>query len=151
MVEKKIDLAKKMGADRVINPKEENTHQEIMNLTNDIGVDVLLEISGHSQALQDGLRSLVPGGRVSLLGIYEKDVTLDLNDLLVFKGARVFGIIGRRMFETWYQLKGVLSRSEFQNKIRQVITDVYPLENINDAMENILQGNSAKTILRVNY
>ena len=147
---KRMDLAKKMGADRVINPLEENTHKEVMDLTNDIGVDVLLEISGHAQALKDGLRSLVPGGRVSLLGIYDKDVTLDLNDLMIFKGARVFGIIGRRMFDTWYQLKGVLSRAEFQNKIRQVVTDVYPLENINEAMDNLLKGHSAKTILKVN-
>ena len=146
----RIDLAKKMGADRVINPKEENTVKEVMNLTNDIGVDVLLEISGNSNALQDGLKSLVPGGRVSLLGIYNKDVTMDLNDLIIFKGARVFGIIGRRMFETWYQLKGVLSHADFRNKIREVITDQYDLADINKAMENIINGHSAKTILKVN-
>jgi threonine 3-dehydrogenase len=147
---KRIALAKKMGADRVINPKEENTVKELLGMTNGYGVDVLLEISGHSQALKDGLTSLIPGGRVSLLGIFDKEVSLDLNDLIIFKGARVFGIIGRRMFETWYQLKGVLSRTEFKNKVRDVVTDQYDLKDINKAMENILEGNSAKTILKVN-
>jgi len=146
----RIDLAKKMGADRVINPIEEDTYKEVMDLTNNMGADVLLEISGHSQALKDGLRSLVPGGRVSLLGIFDKDVTMDLNDLLIFKGARVFGITGRRMFDTWYQLKGVLSRPDFRNKVKSVITDQYDLADINKAMDNIAQGHSAKTILKVN-
>ncbi len=147
---KRIELAKLMGADRVINPLHEDTYKEVMDLTNGIGADVLLEISGHPQAIKDGLRSLVPGGRVSLLGIFDKDVTMDLNDLLIFKGARVFGITGRRMFETWYQLKGVLSRPDFRNKIRAVVTDQFKLSEINKAMENIIQGNSAKTILKVN-
>ena len=62
----------------------------------------------------------------------------------------MFGINGRRMFETWYQLKGVLASTDFRNKIKQVITDQYPLSDINNAMDNILKGNSAKTILKVN-
>ena len=147
---KRIELAKKMGADRVINPKPDDTVKEVMNLTNGKRADVLLEISGNSIALRDGLKSLVPGGRVSLLGIFDKDVTLDLNDLFIFKGARVFGITGRRMFETWYQLKGVLSRPAFRTKIREVVTDEFDLADINKAMENILAGHSAKTILKVN-
>ena len=147
---KRIELAKKMGADRVINPMEEDIVKEVMDLTNNLGADVLLEISGHHQALKDGLKALIPGGRVSLLGIFDKDVTLDLNDLVIFKAARVFGITGRRMFESWYQLKGVLSRPNFRNKVRQVVTDQYDLADINKAMENILSGKSAKTILKVN-
>ena len=147
---KRIELAKKMGADRVINPKNENTVKEVLNLTNGIGADVFLEFSGHAPALRDGLEALVPGGRVSLLGIYDKDVTVNFYDLMIFKGARVFGIIGRRMFETWYQLKGVLASTDFRNKIKQVVTDQYPLSDINKAMDNILKGNSAKTILKVN-
>ena len=147
---KRIQLAKKMGADRVINPVAENTVKEVLDLTNGIGADVLLEFSGHAPALNDGLQALVPGGRVSLLGIYNKDVTINLNDQIIFKGARVFGIIGRRMFDTWYQLKGVLSRPNFRNKVREVVTDQFELSDINKAMDNLLKGNSAKTILKVN-
>lgn len=146
----RIDLAKKMGADVVINPKEDNMVEYILNDTNDYGVDVFLEISGNKNALINGLETLVPGGRVSLLGIFKNDISIDINNLMIFKGVRLFGIIGRRMFDTWYQLKGLLKRPEFRSKVSQIITDQYNLVDYDKAIENIVAGNSAKTILKVN-
>lgn len=146
---KRIELAKKMGADQVINPIEENLPKTILEATDDYGIDVFLEISGNKNALTDGLSSLIHGGRASLLGIYGNDVLLDVNELIIFKGIRLFGIIGRRMFESWFQLKGLLKRSEFRTKVQKVITDSYDLNEYDQAIENILEGHSAKTILKI--
>jgi threonine 3-dehydrogenase len=147
----RISLAKKMGADLVINPLEDDLQKIIRDDTDGFGVDVFLEISGNKNALVSGLESVVHGGRVSLLGIFGNDeIAFDINNLLIFKGIRLFGIIGRRMFETWYQLKGLLKRSEFRQKVMQVITDTYKLDEYDQAIENILAGNSAKTILKIN-
>ena len=47
---------------------------------------------------------------VSLLGLPSRPVTLDLNNDIIFKGIRVYGITGRRMFETWYRTSALLAQ-----------------------------------------
>src|SRR5712692_8827056 len=67
-------MAKKMGADVVINPATEDAVARILGETNRTGVDVLLEMSGNPAAIQQGFKSLRAGGRASLLGIPTENV-----------------------------------------------------------------------------
>ena len=71
-------------------------------------MDVLLEMSGNPTAIQQGFKSLRAGGRASLLGIPTENVPLDLVNDVIFKGATVQGIYGRRMYETWVQMTALL-------------------------------------------
>jgi threonine 3-dehydrogenase len=102
------NIAKKMGADEVLNPEEGDIVEKVRTATNGTGVDVLLEMSGNPTAIQQGFHALRAGGRASLLGIPTKDVALDLVSDVIFKGATVQGIYGRRMFETWVQMTALL-------------------------------------------
>ena len=72
------------------------------------GVDVVLEMSGSEAALHQGLAALTNGGRISLLGTHAAPATIDLSEEVIFKGIRVYGITGRRMFETWYRTTALL-------------------------------------------
>ncbi|MHA1989746.1 MAG: L-threonine 3-dehydrogenase [Candidatus Hodarchaeales archaeon] len=143
----RIDLAKKMGADLVINPLEEDVIKTSLDFTNGIGADILLEMSGYGPALAQGLKILTPGGRVSLLGLFSGETPLDINNLLIFKAARVFGISGRRMFQTWYQVKGLLRNSDFRSKITQTITHELSLTQLEEAMNKLLNNEAAKIVL----
>jgi len=101
-------MAKKMGAEVVINPAEEDTVRRILGETDGTGVDVLLEMSGNPTAIQQGFKALRAGGRASLLGIPTESVSLDLVNDVIFKGATVQGIYGRRMYGTWVQMTALL-------------------------------------------
>src|SRR5205085_1827113 len=101
-------MAKKMGADVVINPAAEDAVKRILGETYGTGVDALLEMSGNPQAIQQGFKALRAGGRASLLGIPTENVPLDLVNDLIFKGSTVQGIYGRRMYETWVQMTALL-------------------------------------------
>src|SRR5882757_7231275 len=101
-------MAKKMGADLVVNPVETDSVAKIKAETSGTGVDVLLEMSGNPAAIQQGFRALRAGGRASLLGIPTESVPLDLVNDVIFKGATVQGIYGRRMYETWVQMTALL-------------------------------------------
>ncbi|HKM91183.1 MAG TPA: L-threonine 3-dehydrogenase, partial [Candidatus Acidoferrales bacterium] len=101
-------LARQMGADLVLDPRETDTAARVLAETSGAGVDVLLEMSGNPAAIRAGLHMLRPGGRASLLGIPAEPVTLDLLNDVIFKGATVHGIYGRRMFETWLQMSALL-------------------------------------------
>jgi len=145
----RMDLAKKMGADMVLSAKEEgeNLVRKIMEATGGNGVDVALEMSGDSAAARQAFEMLTLGGRVSLLGLFEKPVELDLNDAVIFKSATVYGITGRRMFETWYQVRGLLSISSFRERIASIITHKIPMRDIAQGLDLIKSKQAGKVSL----
>ena len=146
----RMELAKMMGADEVLSAQEEgeNIPQIILDRTNGNGVDVVLEMSGSSTALQQAFQILTPGGRVSLLGLFSNPITLDVNNAIVFKAAKVYGISGRRMFETWYQIKGLLSKQSFQDKIASIITHRFAMADIREGIELIKEKKAGKVLLK---
>ncbi|HEV3482620.1 MAG TPA: L-threonine 3-dehydrogenase, partial [Candidatus Acidoferrales bacterium] len=89
-------LAKQMGADAVFDPKESDPVARVREATDGDGVDVLLEMSGNPAGIRQGFQMLRQGGRASLLGIPSEPVTLDLVNDVIFKGAVVQGIYGRK-------------------------------------------------------
>ncbi len=149
----RIDLAWKMGADLVLNPVEEGDGilRKIQDASDGRGVDVAVEMSGHPNSLRLVFDALTPGGRVSLLGLFDEPATLDVDNALIFKAARVHGIFGRRMFETWYQVKGLLARSAFREKVAQIITHRVPIPEISRAMELLDSMQAAKVSLEAKW
>jgi threonine 3-dehydrogenase len=101
--EQRRALAKTMGAQVLLDPAAGDVEQQVKAATGGNGVDVLLEMSGHPLAIQQGFRLLRMGGRASLLGIPSRSVEMDLANALIFKGATVYGINGRKMYETWFR------------------------------------------------
>jgi len=145
----RMELAKKMGASMVLSAREEGEKlvKAILDATDGNGVDVALEMSGDPNAVRQAFEMLTPGGRVSLLGILEKPLELNLNDALIFKAATVYGITGRRMFETWYQVRGLLAKPSFKEKISAVITHRMPMGDIIKGIELIKSKQAGKVVL----
>ncbi|UCB61239.1 MAG: L-threonine 3-dehydrogenase [Candidatus Bathyarchaeota archaeon] len=145
----RMELAAKMGADLVLNAREEgaNLPKIILDETDGEGVDVALEMSGAPAALNHAFEILTPGGRVSLFGLFSSPVTLDFNDAMIFKAATIYGISGRRMFQTWFQVKGLLSDAEFHRKIALIITQRLNMDQMGEAIKLIEAKKTAKIVL----
>lgn len=145
----RADLAKTMGADIVLNPKElgERTLTAIKEVTHGSGVDIATEMSGYPDSIRLVFDALRPGGRVSLLGLLDNDASLNFNDAIIFRAARVYGIYGRRMFETWHTVKGLLNIPGFREKMGKIITHTLPLGELPQAMELIHDAKAAKVSL----
>jgi len=145
----RFDLARKMGADLVLNPQEQGKGlvQRIRDATEGHGVDVATEMSGHPSSLPLVFEALRPGGRVSLLGLFDGPVSLNFDDAIIFRAARVHGIFGRRMFDTWYTVKGLLTSPVFREKMGQIITHRVPIPELGRAMELIRSSEAAKVSL----
>src|SRR5207248_2923623 len=118
--EKRRAMAKEMGADMVLNPAKEDAVAKILAETNGTGVDALLEMSGNATAIQQGFKALRAGGRASLLGIPTESVPLDLVNDVIFKGATVQGIYGRRMYGTRGRMRSLLNAVCLS--LRQMVT-----------------------------
>jgi threonine 3-dehydrogenase len=142
--EKRRTMAKKMGADVVLNPATEEAVARILAETAGTGVDVLLEMSGNPTAIQQGFKSLRAGGRASLLGIPTENVPLDLVNDVIFKGATVQGIYGRRMYETWVQMTALLKAGRLD--LEPLFGERAPLDKFENAF-TLLQGGLAGKVL----
>ncbi len=141
----RIELAKKMGGDLILNPNTVKVVEAVKQATDGLGVDVVLEMSGHPQAILDGFAALRPGGRYSILGIPARPLTIDLNENIIFKYATVQGINGRLMFKTWYQTTRFLSSGRLD--LAPIITHRFRLEQFAEGMELMERGNCGKVLL----
>jgi threonine 3-dehydrogenase len=142
------ELAKEMGAQFVLNPINEDPVKEILNATGGTGVDVLLEMSGNPAAIQQGFRALRAGGRASLLGIPTENVPLDLVQDVIFKGATVQGIYGRRMYETWVQMTALLKAGRVN--LEPLFGERIELENFEAAFAKLQNGLAGKILMYPN-
>jgi threonine 3-dehydrogenase len=104
----RLEIARRMGADLALDAREPDTVQRVEEATNGDGVDVVLEMSGSRQALEQALEFVTRGGRISLLGIFASPVEVHLSDLVIQKGLRLYGVYGRRIYETWERTQSLL-------------------------------------------
>ena len=134
-----------MGADLALNARTENVKQAILDATDGEGVDALLEMSGAPSAIDQGFSVLKPGGEAALLGLAPAPFTFDWNAHIVAKAAKVYGISGRRLWETWYQSRGLV-RSGAVN-LAPLVTHKFRLEEFEQAFAVMMSGESGKVML----
>jgi len=147
IVGRRLELARTMGATDVIDARREDVVTRVHELTEGEGADVVCEMSGVPEVLHQALACARNGGRVQLLGIPKGAVPIDVASEIIFKGLTIYGVIGRRMYHTWYQMRQFLRSKRFDP--RPVITHRFPLEGIDEAIGVIREGKAGKVILDI--
>lgn len=141
----RVDFARRMGADVALNARTQDVVAEIMEATHGEGVDVLLEMSGAESAIAQGFQVLKPGGEVAALGVAGRPIHFDWDHHLVFKAATVHGIYGRRLWETWYQARGLVFSGAVD--LTPLVTHRFALEDFDQAFKTMASGQSGKVML----
>jgi threonine 3-dehydrogenase len=104
-------------------------------------------MSGHPSAIRDGLTALRNGGTAALLGIPGDAVALDLSKLIIFKGATILGINGRKMFETWYQMENLVLSGRLN--LDPVITHQIDMADFEHGFRMMQSGEAIKVVMRI--
>jgi len=139
----RIELAHRIGLNVVLSPKEHDVAAEIKRLVPE-GVDGTLEMSGHSSALHLAIECTRPGGRISMLGLYSvPEQTIHMN-AVIFKGLRMQGIVGRRLWETWDQMHKLLEADALC--LEPVVTHRMHYTEFQEAMELMKNGEAGKIV-----
>lgn len=145
--QKRLALAKTLGADVAFDSKNDDWPKQARAETHDQGPEVLLEMSGHPQAIRQGFAALRNGGTAALLGLPSEPVALDLPNDIIFKGATVLGINGRKMFETWYQCENFLLSGRLN--LEPIVTHHLPLTDFERGLKLMQAGEAIKVVLEV--
>ena len=107
---------------------------------------MVLDFSGNPTAIRQGLEYIAKGGRMSILGLPDNEVPIDITNNVVFKGITIQGITGRRMYDTWYTVKGLL-KSGLAEDLKPIITHTFPLTEYQKGMELMIKGQCGKVVL----
>ena len=146
--EHRAKIAREMQADYVLNPAREDVIGMVMEKTGGLGVDVVLEMAGHPDSIRTAFDIVRRGGRISLLGLTSKPISLNFSEDIIFKGITIQGINGRRMYQTWYQMTALLKSGKLN--LHPVITDRISMTDFGKAMERLKTGEASKILVYPN-
>jgi threonine 3-dehydrogenase len=144
----RLELAERMGATAVINAGAQDAVVALKAANHGDEVDVCLEMSGNPAATAQALEALRSGGWISLLGLGDAPVTLDLNTLVIMKGITIFGVTGRRIWATWERTSALLTSGRVD--VAPIMTHRLPLEDFEEAMALLKAGKTGKIVLYPN-
>jgi threonine dehydrogenase-like Zn-dependent dehydrogenase len=129
----RLEMARRMGADVVLNFKEQDVVAEIKKLTGG-GVDVAIEALGLQATFENALRSLRPGGTLSSLGVYSGDLTMPLDAIGAgLSDQTILTTLCPGGKERMRRLMQVVRAKRFP--FRDLVTHAFPLDRITDAYD----------------
>ncbi len=122
-----------------------NFPEQVRDLTGG-GVDVVLEMSGAVPAINVGLDVLYPGGEMILLGIPNcRDLMVQaFTERVIFKGLRLQGVLGRRMFSTWDLMLELLAQGL---NLDHIVTHQLPLSQFEHGIQLLDRCEAHKVVL----
>ena len=141
----RLELARTMGADLALDATDPATEEQILGATGGDGVEVVLEMSGAPPALDQALRLITRGGRMSLLGIFSGAVPIELSERVIMQGIRLHGIFGRRIYDTWERTQALLRSGALD--VSPIITHRLDLADWPQAFELVASRHAGKVVL----
>jgi threonine 3-dehydrogenase len=141
--EARLELARKMGVTLAVNPTKITLPEVQKHLGMQEGFDVGLEMSGNAAALRDMVANMSHGGKIAMLGIPSKEMTMEWKQV-IFNMLTIKGIYGREMYETWYKMTVML---ESGLDITPVITHRFRFDEYEKGFDAMRSGSSGKVIL----
>jgi L-iditol 2-dehydrogenase len=131
----RLDVAKKLGADKVINPLKSDLREAIFKETKDKGADVTIEAVGYAQTFRDGISVTKTGGYVVAVGNLEKHAEFNLQELV----ARELSFTGSYASSGEFRDCIELVASGKIN-VESLVSDVLPLKDGQGAFERLLKA-----------
>jgi 2-desacetyl-2-hydroxyethyl bacteriochlorophyllide A dehydrogenase len=146
VIDYRLDYAKAFGADVTINSKTEDPVVKVMELTDGSGADVVFEAVGLEATVQQGLQMLSIGGRLTVVGMLSKTMTLDVLSI-VTRELQIRGSYAYAQDDFRRALSYIINR---KIDVKPLITNILPLEKTKEGFEMIHEkkGKALKVIVK---
>lgn len=142
----RLEMAKRLGADHVVNIRKADPVHEIMRITGGRGVDVGIEALGTQMTFEACLRVLRPGGTLSSLGVYSSDLKIPLTTFAAGLGDhRIVTTLCPGGKERMRRLMAVIASNRVD--LKPLVTHRFKLDQIEAAYE--LFGHQRDGVLKV--
>jgi len=125
--EKRLEMARTLGAEKTFNAAQANWEQSVLAYTQGKGVNTVLELVGKNETIHSSLTFLKKGGKLVLVG-YSYEKPFSIFPAVIMRGE--FRIIGSRACRL-KELEEVIDLVAAQ-KIKPLVSETYPLERVNE-------------------
>jgi threonine dehydrogenase-like Zn-dependent dehydrogenase len=146
----RLDLAKRWGADHVINIDEVKSADErlqmIRDLTQGRGPENVVEASGVPPAVAEGLEIIMKGGRYLILGQSSAGTTPIMPSRINEKGLTIVGSVSAHIVH-FYRALQFIKTNRTKYPFGDLVSGKYQLEDINDALANMASGKEIKPVI----
>ena len=136
----KLEVAKKAGADQLINYADTNLKDEIKRLTNGKGVDVIYDPVG-GDLFDQAIRSIAWNGRLLVVGFASGRIPELPTNLALLKGAAVIGVFWGAFAQRQPEDNAANFQQLFawfeEGKLKPLVSQVYPLEQAGEAIDSL--------------
>lgn len=143
MVDSRLEMARKIGADVVINPSKENAQQIIMDLTDGYGCDVYIEVTGHPSAVNQGLEMIKKGGTFVEFSVFGSSATVDWS---IIGDTKEINIKGSQLSPYCYPIT-IENITNGKAPTEGVVTHKFSLEQWEKAFKIAESGEAIKVVL----
>lgn len=133
LVDWKLDIAKKCGADLTFNPSKCDVKKEIEKLSSGYGCDVYLEASGHPSSVIQGLDIIASLGRFIEFSVFGSKVTADWSIIGDVKEIRIIG--GHLGPHCWPKAIDLISNGHVP--VDEIVTHKFPLRNFLEGIKKV--------------
>jgi threonine 3-dehydrogenase len=138
-------LARELGAHHIVRTRDTDPVAYIKDHTGGAGVDVAMEIAGTAESIRAAIRSVKMGGDVVVLGIPSGEVPIDFAGDVVFRSVSIHGVTGRRIWDSWMKMKGLLKSGRLD--VGPVITHTFPFGEYEEGFQLMKTGDCGKVVL----
>jgi L-iditol 2-dehydrogenase len=132
----RLDVARKLGADAVINPAKSALKDAVLELTQGQGVNVAIEAVGYAKTFNDAVSLTRMGGYVVAVGNLEKKAEFDLQELVAREQTFTGSYASAGEFRQCIDLV-----ASGKINVEPLVSDVMPLKEGQQAFERLLKGN----------
>jgi erythritol/L-threitol dehydrogenase len=139
----RLELAKKFGADLVLNPIKDDVVKIVKDLTDGYGCDVFIEATGHPNAVVQGLQMIRKLGRFVEFSVFSHDVTVDWS---IISDRKQLDILGVHLAPYCYPFV-IDAISDGRLPTEGVVTHRLPLEEYEKGFEMMKKGEKSLKIL----
>ena len=142
----RLEVAKTLGADHIINPRTHNFAEEISRITNNKGCDIAIEAVGIAATAQNSLESLKLGGKAIWIGNAQKYVEVNMQKIVTME----LEIQGNYVYDLEGFADSLRLLSEGKINVKPLITHTFRLEDGVKAfkeLENNRDGKMLKVML----
>ncbi|MDQ2669148.1 MAG: L-threonine 3-dehydrogenase [Gemmatimonadota bacterium] len=145
--DRRLELARQAGAHVTLNPTRDDVVARVHEVSGGNGADLVCEMSGHPNGHAQAFAAARLGGRVNLLGTPSRTTEVDFARDIIFKGLTLYGVTGRRMYDTWHAMFRLIRSGQLDPS--SVITHRFPLDQIAEAIGVLKDGQAGKVILEI--
>jgi len=145
LLNERLQVAKEIGVDETVNPKEENIDEKIKMFTDKKGVHAVIITIGGKNIIESALSYVRSGGRIVILASTFPPTKIEIDpNILHYRLITITGCVSYTL-RTFYDALQLITEKKIPSE--KIITNIVQLDDIKNAFEEVMQRKGLRHVV----